>query len=165
LEKEGFSRDLGEGLRQLDPDCETREVGVATATDLDFTLNYFPRGAKVAGAPGVMKWVCGDIGLSVSENYALDETPRLGVGDLRIERSLQGMKYFDLYAAGDRVEACVVRGLPSVCVHAVDDESGLGESTILMIEDNELDPFVTRFFVHASELPFNEVLKIAEGLR
>lgn len=165
LEREGLRRDLREGLRKVDPDCEARRVRTGTRTDLDFTLTYFPQGVKVAGKPGVDKWVCGDIGLSVLESYSFDETPHLGVGDLRVERVLRDKRAFDIHAAEDRVEACSVRGFPAVCVHAVDDETGLGESGVVVIEDDDLDPFATTLLVWASELPFDEVLKVAEGVR
>jgi hypothetical protein len=166
IKREGLNRDLSEQMQEIDPDCEWQRFGEETHTSIDFVLTYFPSGVKVVGQPGVEKWACGDIGGSMFENYSFDETPHhLGTGSLFVQRSLQNTRAFAVHTAEDRVEACAVRGLPAICVHALDDATGLGDSKVFVIEDDKLDPFVTVLLVEASEIPFEETLKVAEGVR
>ncbi|MBI4730280.1 MAG: hypothetical protein HY775_12420 [Acidobacteria bacterium] len=156
LEAEGLE---GRGL-QLD--CEARETGAETRTDLDFTLNYFPTGATVESASGPIKWVCGDTGLSVAYNYELN-TP-YGAGYLTVERTLWGRRAFEINAASDRVTPGSVNGYPACLVRPL-HETGLGQAQVLVIEDDTLDPYAIVLHVVSDNVPFDELQSVAEGVR
>jgi hypothetical protein len=156
LEAEGIAR------RNLSLDCESRPAGAETPTQLDFKVTYFPAGTTIENSSGPSKWVCGARGLSVVENYNLDT--RYGVGGLRIERFVVGRRALSMYAANDRVQASVIDGKPTILIRPIDEESGLGESMIIVIEDDVAPEFVI-LRVIADEVPFSEVMKVVAGVR
>jgi hypothetical protein len=85
-----------------------------------------------------------------------------------LERSIRGSRSFSIYVPLEEaylLEACRVGGHPAICRHKRDDEESKGMSHILVIEDDVLDPFVQVLIVTGDEIPFDEVLKIAEGVR
>jgi hypothetical protein len=155
--------------RKLNLDCMPRQVGEGTATDLDLRLTYMPKNIGTPShEPQVMKWVCGSMGLSVTYNFDWDNNPYEGLGILRVERLITGVRARSLYARRELVEACRVRGLPAVCVHYEDDARGRGKTSasILIIEDDILNPYArTLLITDATGIPFDELIKIAEGIR
>jgi hypothetical protein len=161
LEQEGLSRNL-------DPDCDPRQGGASMQTDLDFDLTYLPNDIGTpAHAPAATKWACGKRGFSVSWSYDWDNNPYDGIGILTVERALWGSRSRDLHARKDLVEACSVRGRDAVCVHyEEDDKLGRGRGGyVVVIEDDVFDPYATILTITASGIPYDELLKIAAGIR
>jgi hypothetical protein len=148
-----------EGLdRNLSIDCQPSEYGSDHQTDLDFQADYLPEGQQTIS---VVKSACGDLGLSIVEEYSFDLYPGSYVFLLR---ELLGSKSADLSAPADFVRACEVAGRPAVCVHYIDDDTGRGghPAQIIVIEDGSLDPHAVLFRVMGMELPFTELMKMME---
>lgn len=160
LEREGLDRNLN-------VDCEPKQVGAKTKTDLDFKVTYIPKGIGTpAHEPNVGKWICGGRGLSVRESRDWDDNPYDGLATLEIERAVWGSRARSLYAPKDQVGACSIGAKKAICVHYENDAKGRGlGGTILVIEDDELDPWVTALLISASGIPYDELVKIAEGIR
>jgi hypothetical protein len=163
LEAEGLQRNLAPGLEQAQPGCTPKQVSAVTTTSLDFTVGYLPSGLQVTNPPSRVKWVCGRLGLSALSSYNFEDVERQGVAMLTVERALMDKRIFGIDVPADRVEACTVRGLKAICIHPENDLTGRGTTTILIIEENVMDPFVTRMYLQADEIPYSEVLKIAEN--
>lgn len=152
LEREGLGR-------SLNLDCEPREAGRETPTNLDIDATYLPdlvRGAT----PSESKWVCDGHGLSALVQYEF-EGPA-GAGSLRLERSLYGARAFAIYAltGSSSVSECFVGDRPAICVRR-----DTGSSEILVIEDDVLDPHAIVLLIEGEGLPFDELMRIAEGIR
>ena len=156
--------EFGNDLRNLDLDCDAKKVSPSTETNLDVNLTYFPASAEERGKPTVVKWVCGSQGLSTYYSWSLKTKPFPVVGEsgeLRIDRVVTARRaWFIGTAPADRVHECTVAGLPAVCLRNEQE----GQVLILVIEDNELDPFATILLVDAFGLPFDELVKMIEGL-
>lgn len=152
---------LGTGLG-LPVGCQVQQADAQTPTALDLTPTYFPASAEVVSEIGPEKWVCGDTALSVATNYELD-TP-YGEGFLMVERALWGSRTFEMNAPADRVESGSIDGHQAILVHCADDATGLGQAEILVIEDNDLDPFATVLHIVGDGIPFSELKQLAEGL-
>lgn len=150
-----------EGLgRNLNVDCTPKVAHSEARTELDFVLGYVPAGAN--SSVNTVKWMCDGKALSVVEQRDFDET----VGSLDIERVLWGPnRAMPLDAPRSRVEFCAISGHPAVCVHPEDDVSGRGSSYIFVIEDDSMDPHATVLRISASEIPYADVLKVANELR
>lgn len=160
-----LEKEFGNDIRNLQLDCDARQVGSRTATDLDIDLSYFPESAKAAGSPNVVKWVCEKIGLSVYYGYVLNETPYRTVGEdgeLRLDRFVTGRRAYAISADVEAVKPCTVAGRPAVCVRHNDDE---GKADIIVIEDDTLDPFATILLASAFGVPFDELVKTIEGIK
>lgn len=154
-----------EGLveRGLSRDCAATEASAEIRTDLDFTVAYLPANIKIADVVGPTKWICGGEGLSVQFSYRLD-TP-LGSGDLMVWRAKWGNRMLAAYAADGSVEEATISGHPAIVIHPAEDEYGLGTGVVIVIED-DAGPEYTLLTVSADNgVPFEELLKIAEGIR
>ena len=161
---EVLQQEFGDDERNLQLDCDAHKVGSETATDLDIKLSYFPKSVTVVGTPVTEKWVCDKIGLSVYQNYNLEQTrykTLSGAGEIRLERFLMGRRAYELFAPAAAVSACAVAGSPAICVRRNDDE---GEADIVVIEDDTLDPHATLLLVSAYGVPFEELVKMIEGI-
>jgi hypothetical protein len=161
---EVLQQEFGDDERNLQLDCEEQKVGSETATDLDINVSYFPKSVTIVGTPVVVKWVCDKIGLSVYQNYNLEDTPYEtlgGAGEIRLERFLMGRRAYELFVPAAAVSACTVAGSPAICVRRNDDE---GEADIVVIEDDTLDPHATLLLVSAYGVPFEELVKMIEGI-
>lgn len=146
-----------EGLdRNLSVDCEPREYGEEHQTDLDFHADYLPAGQRTSS---VVKWACGDVGLSVVEEYSFAAYPGSTV---TLQRALWGSKSADLWAPAAFVRACEVGGKPAVCVHYLDDGTGRGGhlAQIIVLERASLDPHALVFRLSGVEIPFAELMAI-----
>lgn len=156
--------EFGNDLRNLDLDCDAEKVSPSTKTSLDIDLNYFPASAQERGKPTIVKWVCGSQGLSTYYNWSLKTKPFPVVGEageLRIERVLTARRAWSIGTAPeDRVHECTIAGLPAVCLRNEQE----GQVLILVIEDNDLDPYASFLLVDAFGLPFDELVKMIEGL-
>jgi hypothetical protein len=152
-------------LRDLDLDCEPRQVPASTKTDLDMYLTDFPIETKAAEPPDTVKWVCDGVGLSVLLYYGLTITPYETIGDsgtLRVERIVTAGRAYPITASKGQVKACAVGDQPAVCVRWNEDE---GDGAILVIQDDELDPFAVAMLVRGYGVPFAELMKTALGIR
>lgn len=156
--------EFGNDLRNLDLDCDAKKVSPSTKTDLDVGLNYFPASAESRGEPTIVKYMCGSQGLSVYYHWSLKTKPfpSVGeVGELRIDRVVTARRAWFLGTApADRVHECTVAGLPAVCLRNEPE----GQVLILVIEDDDLDPFATFLLVDAFGLPFDELVRMIEEL-
>ena len=157
LEEEFGTNDI----RNLDLDCDPKNVSDATKTNLDIKVNYVPAGWTLKENPNVDKWVCDDIGLSTFYQYGLEKPGQGGAG-IRLDRVLEGRRAFALSAPADGVTACTIRDLPAICVrHGVPSPS----FTFIVIEDDTLDPFVSHLLLEADgPIPYDELVKMLEAL-
>lgn len=147
------------GLRM---ECESKEYGEGHPTDLDFELGYLPDGADV---DFTVKHACGSMGLSVRRHLAFDHEGAFPSG-MTIERELYANPTVEIDATMGSVTACDVLGTPAVCVDYFDDPLTRrnGYAMIVVIEDGSLDPHGTVLRVWAEEVPFAELVKVAEGI-
>ncbi|MBI4728121.1 MAG: hypothetical protein HY775_01255 [Acidobacteria bacterium] len=151
----------GTGSASRSFDCTPDEAAGDRPTTLDFTLTYSPPGAGSPSDPE--RIVCDGTARSVAVSYPVRTS--FGESVVRIDRSTWDRRAFPIEAASDRVGAGVVGGKPAVFVRPIDAASGFGPSEILIIEDDELDPFATILHLATSDLPFEQLLEIAEGVR
>jgi len=156
LESEGL------GDRNLDLSCVAEPGDARTLSDLDFDVSYLPAGVTVENVRGPAKWLCNGKGLSVSYDYNLD-TP-YGLAELRVERAVWGRRALDLFVAEDKVESGTVGDRRAILVHPADDESGLGQGQIIVIEDDSGPLYTFLRLVSNDAMPLRELMKVAEGV-
>ncbi len=153
---------LEQGIADLPSTCEPALAKSGAVTSLDFELTYFPTSVKIHNAGEPIRWVCGSKPLSVMLNFNL-ETP-YGEGSLRVERFVTDSRVLSLYSPNDAVESGSINGYPAILVHPADDKSGLGHGVIMVIEDDTPPEFAV-FRLVADGIPFEELVKIAEGAK
>lgn len=156
-------KDGGDGETKLQLDCEPTLAGVEQSSDLDFVVGYLPSDANAKLVDGPVKWVCGEQGLVVSQTYSVQTS--LGVGEIWIERSVQGQQVLELDVASDSVEALEINGHPVVAVHPADDTTGLGYGFVAVIERDEGPRYQVLRVGASNAVSFAELLKIVEGIR
>ena len=156
--------EFGNDLRNLDLECDAKKVAPSAKTNLDVDLTYFPESAQERGKPSIVKWVCGAQGLSTYYQWDLRTKPFPVVGTtgyLRIDRVVTARRAYHIGTTrADRVSACTVAGFRAVCFRNEPE----GHVLILVIEDDVLDPHATVLLVDAEGLPFDELVKMIEGL-
>jgi len=155
--------EAGIGNKQIELRCEPFLAKGETATDLDFTLGYLPTDAKVHLIEGPVKWVCDDRGLVVSETYSVET--ELGVGEIWIERSVQAERSLEISVPSDRIDEIDVHGHKAIAIHPADDSTGLGYGLVAVIEDDVEPEFVLLEVGASNAVPFDELVKIVEGIR
>lgn len=153
----------GTSGQNLSRSCDSREAGVETPTQLDFTVGYIPSNLKIDRVTGPIKWVCGTEGLSVLYHFSVG-TP-FGAGEIWIERAIRGRQTLELDAPIDSVEAGEINGRPAILVHPADDDTGLGQGRVIVIEDNIEPEFTILSITTDDGIPFAELVLIAEGIK
>jgi len=143
--------------------CEPTSAGAETKTTLDFILSYEPPGLKIESSIGPTKWVCGSEGLSVAYDYNLNGP--IGVGELWAEQALWGRRSQEVFVANDRVAEGSINGKPAIFIHPIDDATGLGFAEIIVIENDESAPYKILRITSNDAIPFDQLVKIAEGAR
>ncbi len=146
----------------LELTCIAHSAGEETPTQLDFTLGYVPEDLTIEATTGPEKSICGDDAYSVFTVYNLD-TP-MGSGDLFISRRVWGRRALDLYAASDGVEAGTINGMPAIFVRPANSDHGLGVGQVIVIEDDTGPEFTVLRVYNDNGVPFDELVKIAEGI-
>lgn len=155
LQEEGISR-------KLSKPCDVKSVDPATATEFDFRLTYIPADIKLR-EPEVAKWTCDGEALNVTSLMMMD-TP-LGEGTLMVYRATLSQRALDLMAPADRVTEGMINGSPAILVRPADSEFGLGTEQVIVFEDDaDPDYVVLRVFAD-NGIPFEELVKLAEGIR
>jgi hypothetical protein len=149
--------------RNLSRKCEPRMVDGDAETALDFTLTYIPAKIEVQDAPEVTKWSCDGEALSVTYLYSVETA--LGLGDLMVYRAIWGQRSLDLLAPSDKVTEGSVNGAPAIFVAPADAKTGLGTGQIIVIEDDTGPEFTVLRVSADNGIPFEELVKIAEGIR
>jgi hypothetical protein len=149
--------------RNLHRTCEPYEAGAETSTQLDFTVGYLPPGLKIGPAAEPYKWVCGKEGLSVL--YVFNVSGAYGNGQILVERSIQGRRALEMDIPYDSVETGTVNATPTVFVHPADDTSVLGMGRVIVVEDDTGPEFTILSVLSDDAVPFDELIKIAEGIK
>jgi hypothetical protein len=140
-----------------------KSVDPGSATKFDFTLTYIPADIKIREKPDVAKWTCDGDALNVTSLMMID-TP-LGEGTLMVYRASWSQRALDLMAPADRVTEGTINGYPAIFVRPADSEFGLGTEQVIVFEDDaEPDYVVLRVFAD-NGIPFEELVKLAEGIR
>lgn len=156
LESEGLGRNVAR-------DCEVQAADRDTQTDLDFSMTYIPAQIAVRENPEVTKWVCDGDALSVTSIMTID-TP-LGEGTLMVYRALWAQRDLDLVAPADRVSEGTINGSPAIFVRPADPEFGLGTGQVIVFEDDTEPEFVVLRVFADNGIPFDELVRLAEGIR
>ena len=143
--------------------CESREAGPETPTQLDFTVGYLPSSIKVGQVTGPVKWVCGGDGISVLYHYSVGTA--IGVGEIWIQRVIRSRAIIEMDVPEDSVETSTINGKPAIVVHPAHDMSGLGMGRVVVIEDDMGPEFTILSVTTDDGIPFDELLKIAEGIK
>ena len=143
-------------------DCSSDPDADHTPTVLDFELSYRPPQLSSADSASVEKIVCSGRARSVLKTYRLETV--YGGGRLSIDRTLWDHRAFPINAAADRVASSQIGGKPSIFVRPLDLNSGYGQSEILILERDVLDPSATLLHIVAENLPWSEVIQIAAGI-
>jgi hypothetical protein len=151
------------GLRNWSLDCEQSQAGEEKRTQLDFSLGYLPRDVEVTLVTGPIKWVCGDVGVSVLWVYNLD-TP-YGPGQVWLERSIQDQRAIEMDVARDSVEVSQVNGHDAILFHPYDDATGFGTGRIVVLEGEvELGDQILSVYSDVG-VAFADLVRIAEGVK
>jgi hypothetical protein len=150
----GISGDL------LGMSCAAEEMAPDVSTPLDFTATYLPRGIR--GTPSISKVRCGDLTTIVAEHFSLD-TP-YGDGYLEVTRELMDNRSFAIEAAFDRVSAATLGGKPAVVVEPL-HPTGYGQSEIVLIEDDQFDPYAVVVHLVAGNMTLSELERVAKGIQ
>ena len=159
---EVLEKEFGNDIRNLDLECDPKQVKDSTKTDLDIKLTYLPDGWSIEGKPGVVKWACPDLALSTFYEYGLTSSSNPGPQYIRLDRVREGRRALALYAPADGVEECTIRGLPAICVRY---DEPIPRFTFIVIEDDTLDPFVSHLLLDADgPISYEELVKLLEGL-
>lgn len=148
--------------RNLNRSCEPQRRGAEARTDLDYAPTYLPSQYEFKRRLGPDKWLCAGQGLSVTYIYEFESD--FGTGELTIDRALRGRRSLTLAVPADSVEAGYVKGLPAIFAHPDDDVSGEGLGQVIVIEDDTGPEFTVLRLSAEDGIPFNELLKIAEGV-
>jgi hypothetical protein len=157
LEAQGSTR------HDVSRSCKSFQAGAETPTKLDFVVGYLPDSIKVRQVYGPIKWVCGSEGLSVRVQF--DVSTPLGIGEISIERVIRADRVIEMDVPADSVEVGKVNGHDAVFAHPMDDQSGRGIGRVFVIEEDEAPEF-TILRIYADEgVPFDELVKIAEGIK
>ena len=135
---------------------------MGATTQLDFTIGYLPDGLKYE-TDGPVKWVCDSEGLVVSQTYTVHTA--LGVGLIWIERAITGDRILEVETPADAVESMTLNGSTAILVHPADDETGLGYGGVFIPEDNVGPEFTILSVTSDNAIPFDELVKFAEGLK
>lgn len=147
----------------VDRSCEPYEAGAEKLTQLDFTVTYLPPEFKIGPVEGPIKWLCGNEGISVLFIYNVDTA--LGAGQIFVERSIRARQILELDVPHDSVEAGAIRGTPAIIAHPADDATGLGVGHVIVIEDDGHPEFTILRVTADNGVPFDELIKIAEGIK
>lgn len=131
------------------------------STPLDFTVTYTP--PQLSGWGAFERLLCGTTATSVYRTATV-ASPH-GHGTVIVERKLWDHAAYPINAAEGRVSAGTIRGRPAILVEPLDRTYGFGDSLILIIEDGVFDPYAQLVQVNASNLPWDEVRRFAEGIR
>lgn len=153
------------GLSEMGPtkSCDYSLADAKTETQLDFTPTYFPERLKVSLIEGPIKTLCGDEATSV--RYVYEVYSELGYGEIWFERSTRTSRVLEMNVPFDSVETQVVRDTPAIVVHPDDDSTGFGSGRVVMIEDDLGEEFTILSIFADNGVPFDELIKIAEGIR
>lgn len=156
---------MAEGADDPNPSlsCDARRAGAETQSNLDFAVGYLPTDIEVVKVTGPLKWMCGDDGFSVS--YNIEIKGKFGVGQIGLDRFVQSERVIELDVPRDRVEAATIGGSPAILVHPADDVSGLGLGIVHIIEDDTGPELIVLRVFSDSAVPFEELIRIAEGLK